>query len=126
MKKSVLIIVLGLGLGLASAPAFAYDYGQNNRFGYVSRSNRLDYRFGQVDRQLDRIRSQLRRSGADFRLRRDVNNLSREFDRVKWQFRAGTADQYRISRELERIRYELDRIQGRLSSRGDDYDRWNR
>ena len=126
MKKSVLIIMLGLGLGLASAPAFAYDYGQNRHFGYFSRSDRFDSRFSQVDRQLDRVRWQLRRSGAGFRLRRDFNSVSREFERVKWQIRSGTADRYRISRELERIRYELDRIQGRLSSRGGDYERWNR
>jgi hypothetical protein len=125
MNKSVLIIALGLSLGLASTTAFAYDYGQNNRFGYFSRSDRLDYRFSQLDRQLDRVRWQLRKNGADVRLRRDVNNLYREFERAKWQYRAGTADRYRISRDLERIRYQLDRIQDRISNRG-DCDRWNR
>jgi hypothetical protein len=126
MKKSVLIIALGLGLGLTSAPAFAYDYGHNNRFGYVSRSDRLDYQIRQVDRQLDRVRSQLRRNGADWRIRRDVSNVSRQFERVKWQYRTGSADRYRLYRELERIRYELDRVQDRLQHRGGDYDRWNR
>jgi hypothetical protein len=126
MKKSVLIIALGLGLGLASAtPALAYEYGQNNRFGYVSRSNRLDYRISQVDRELSRVRWELRRSGADWRLRREVGSLSQRLDRVKWQYRNGSADRGPIYRELERIGYELDRIQDRVHVRGDS-DRWDR
>lgn len=127
MKKLVLIIALGLGLGLASAtPAFAYDNGQNVRFGYVSQSNRLGYRISEVDRQLDRVKWQLRRSGAHWQLRREVSSLSRQLDRVKWQYRHNASSPYRLARQLEGIRRELDRIQDRLHDRRGDQRGWDR
>ncbi|MEY2526155.1 MAG: hypothetical protein QOE73_926 [Verrucomicrobiota bacterium] len=125
MKKLVLLIALGLGLG-SSAPAFAYDYGHNNnRFGYVSRQDRIDYRISQVDRQLDRVRFELRRSGANWQLKREVSSLSRQLDRVKWKYRNGTGDRDRLVRDLENIRRDLDRIQDRLNGRGDHRGPWN-
>lgn len=118
MKKLVLIIALGLGLGLASAtPAFAYDNGRNIRFGYVSQSSRLGYRIHEVDRQLDRVKWQVRRSGAHWQLRREVASLSRQLDRLKWQYRHNASSPHRLARELASIRHQVDRIQDRLEDR---------
>jgi len=126
MEKSVLIIALVLGLG-SIAPAFAYDYGHaNNRLGFVSRQDRLDYRISQVDRQLDRVRFEVRRGSFSWQLRREVSSLSRQLDRVKLRYRSRSADRYRRARELEDIRRDLDRIQDRLRDRGDHRGPWNR
>jgi chromosome segregation ATPase len=125
MKKSVLIVALGLGLG-SIAPAFAYDDGHHNdRVAYVSRHGQLDDRINQVDRQLDRVRFELRRRGAGWQLKREVSSLSRQLDRIKFRYRSGRSDRNRLARELEDIRRDLDRIQDRLNAHR-DRGPWNR
>ena len=112
MKKLTLIIALGLSLLTVSA--FGYEYRSENRYAYVSPGrNGLDWRIDRLNRMLSHVRWELSRYRGDWRLRREVERISAEVNRVNWRYRRG----YNTC--------QLRQIEERLHVRGGDYYRWD-
>ena len=123
MKKLILVIVLGLSLG--SVTAFAYDSRYDNRTAYVSSERSgLEQRIGRLNRMLSHVRGQLSRYRGDWRLRREVDRISSDVNRVNWRYRQGF-EGWRLRREVDSLRYRLHQIEMQLHVRGGDYYRWD-
>jgi hypothetical protein len=123
MKKLLLTIALGLSIGTVSA--FAYDYRNENRYAYVSpgRSG-LDWRIDRLNRMLGHVRSEVSRYRGDWRLRREVERIAIELNRINWRYRHGY-DSWQLRREIDNLRYRLHDIEVRLRVRNSDYYRWD-
>jgi hypothetical protein len=66
----------------------------------------------------------LRHYRGGWRLRREVERISGEVNRVNWRYRRGL-DSRRGRREVDNLRAELHQIEVRLHVRGGDYYRWD-
>jgi hypothetical protein len=125
MKKLVLVITLALGI--VGASAFAADYRDDNRMAYSSdrRGGPLDYQINRMNRMLNHVRGEVRRYRGDWRLRRQVDVISREVDRINWRYRHNQFDRYRLRREVESVRQRLRSIEVQLHVRSGDFFRWD-
>ena len=125
MKKLVLIIALGLGI--ISASAFAAEYRDENRAAYSSerRGGPLEYQINKMNRMLNHVQGEVRRYGANWRLRREVAGISREVDRINWRYRHNASDRFGLRREVESVRQRLRGIEVRLHVRSGDFFRWD-
>jgi hypothetical protein len=124
MKKLTLLVTLGLSL--ISASAFAYDYGyrQDARTAYVTPGrNAIDARVERLNRMLTHVRWELSRYRGDWRLRREVEQISGDVNRVNSHYRRG-ADTWRLRREVDNLRERLHQIEVQLHVRGGDSYRW--
>jgi len=63
-------------------------------------------------------------TSGDWRLRREVERISGEVNRVNWRYRH-EFDSWRLRRQIDSLRYELHQIEVRLHVRGGDYYRWD-
>jgi hypothetical protein len=61
---------------------------------------------------------------GDWRLRREVERISVEVNRVNWWYRRDY-DTWRLRREIDSLRYQLHQIEVRLHARDGDYYRWD-
>jgi len=124
MKKLILVVALALSLGAASA--FAYDYrSENHRYGYVSPSRTgRDSRIERLNRMLSHVRWEVGRYRGGWRLRREIDRISSEVNRVNRRYQRGY-DTWRLRREVDSLRAQLHDIEVRLHVRGGDYYRWN-
>ena len=128
MKKLVLVITLALGIVGASAFAADYrDYRDDNRVAYSSdrRGGPLEYQINRMNRMLSHVQGEVRRYGAGLRLRREVDSISRQVDRINWRYRHNQFDRYRLRREVESVRQRLRSIEVRLHVRSGDFFRWD-
>jgi hypothetical protein len=123
MKK--LTLLLTLGLSLITASAFAYDYHRDNRTAYVTpgRSG-VDVRIDRLNRMLTHVRWELSRYRGDWRLRREVEQISGDVNRVNARYRRGY-DTWRLRREVDSLREQLHQIEVRLRVHGGDVYRWD-
>jgi hypothetical protein len=121
MKKLTLLVTLVLGLG--SVSALAYDYRRENHTAYVDiRQGGLDSRVERLNGMLSHVRWELSRYRADWRVRREVDRISADVNRVNVRYRRGY-DSSRLRGEIDSLRAELHNIEVRLHSR--DYYRWD-
>jgi len=125
MKKLILLLVVSLGL--ASASAFGYEYQQEDRrVPYSSdRQEWLGRQINHLNRMLERVRGQVRQYRGDWRIRREVEEISSEVNHVNWRFRRGENNRFRLRREVERLHSRLHAIEDRLHVRSRDYYRWD-
>ena len=126
MKKLILLTVLSLTISGASA--FGYDYRPSNnyRVAYVDpRRSSLERHVDHINRMLTHVRWQVRHYRADWRVRRDVQTISREIDRVNYRFRHGDYNSWRLRREVDRLHDRLHAIEQRMHVRSRDFYRWN-
>ena len=94
MKKLALIIALGLSLG--SVSAFAYDYRYDNHVAYVSPGrNGLDWRIDRLNRMLAHVRWEVSRYRGDWRLRREIDRLRAELRQIEVRLHNHYGDYYR-------------------------------
>jgi len=56
-------------------------------------------------------------------LRREVERISADVNRVNWRYRRGY-NTWQLRREIDSLRYQLRQIEERLHIRGGDYYRW--
>jgi hypothetical protein len=123
MKKLILLVVLGLSLG--SVSAFAYDSRYDDRGDHVSRGRGgLEWRIDRLNRMLSHVRWELSHYRGDWRLRREVERISVEVNRVNYRHRHGF-DSSRLRGHVDSLRAELHQIEVRLHVRGGDYYRWD-
>jgi len=125
MKKLVLVITLALGI--VGASAFAADYRDDNRMAYSSdrRGGPLEYQINRMNRMLNHVQGEVRRYSAGWRLRHEVDAISRQVDRINWRYRHNQFDRYRLRREVESVRQRLRSIEVRLHVRSGDFFRWD-
>jgi len=126
MKKLIILTVAATGV-FSGAAAIAQDYRHDYRVAYYSRDRHdgLERQVNHLDRMLDHVRSQLRRYHGDWRVRRDVQQISREVDRVTHRYRSGDYNSWRLRQEVDRLHARLHAIEQRLQVRSRDYYRWN-
>jgi hypothetical protein len=74
---------------------------------------------------LDHVRWEVRRYRADWRTRCEIEDISREVNRVNWKLRNGDYNRYRLRREVERLHDRLHAIEERLHVQSRDYYRWD-
>src|SRR3982074_889371 len=120
MKKLVLVITLAIGI--VGASVFAADYRDDNRVAYSSdrRGGPLEYQINRMNRMLSHVQGEVRRYSAGWRLRREVDSISRQVDRINWRYRHNQFDRYRLRREVESVRQRLRNIEGRRHVRAAD------
>ena len=127
MKKLILLLVVGISLG--SSAVFATEYNSSNyrRAAYAyNHGGRLDRQIDQLQRTLSKVRWQMRqiRYRVDWRIRREVQDISGDVNRLNWKYRSGDYNSYRLRREIERLRDRLENVQERLRARTTDpYER---
>ena len=73
---------------------------------------------------LSHVRREVNRYRGDWRLRREVDRISVQVNRVNWRYRQGY-DSRRLRGEIDSLRSELHQIEFRLQARGGDYNRWD-
>jgi len=112
---------------LTAAPAFAYEsHHDDRRADYSDRGrNSLDRHVNHLNRMLQKVRWQVRQYGADWRARRDVDQISRETDRINHRFRSGDYNRSRLRAEVDRLHDRLHAIEVRLHVRSRDIYRWD-
>jgi chromosome segregation ATPase len=125
MKK--IILTFALGMILTAAPAFAYESRhEESRADYSDRGrNSLDRHVNHLNRMLQHVRWQVRQYRADWRARRDVDQISRETDRLNHRFRSGDYNRGRLRAEIDRLHDRLHAIEERLHVRSRDIYRWD-
>src|SRR3954467_11360245 len=126
MKKLTLLIAVLVGLG--GTHAFAYERSssqyENHGSSTFARSGRVDWQVKRLNRILAHVRSQLKKYHPDWRLRREVDRIATDVNRVNYRYRHGY-DTLRLRREIDRLRVELHRIEERLHVRHGDWYRWD-
>lgn len=124
-KLTLLVAVI---VGLAGTNAFAYERSSNQYENHGSntlvRGSRLDWQVNKLNRMLAHVRYQLKRYHPDWRLRRDMDRVATDVNRVNYRYRHGS-DSLRLRREIDRLRGELHRIEDRLHVRRGDWFRWD-
>ena len=123
-----LILVLVVAVTVSGATAYAYDsrYDANHRVAYtVVRGDSLERHVNHLNRMLAHVQSHVRRYRADWRIRREVQYISREVDRVNYRFRHGQYNTWRLRREVDRLHDRLHAIEQQLHFRSRDYYRWD-
>ena len=120
--------IIGLGLvGFVGAASAQYrDYSDERSRDYLSYPERnLRSEINHVNRMYAHVRWQLRRYSAGPHLWREYRHISREIDRVNYEYNRGSFDRYRLQRDIEHVHSELHQIELELRVRGSDYYRWH-
>jgi len=129
MKRNLLIAAaIGLALIGSSGVASAQyrDEPRERSSDYRSDSHRnLRYEINHVNRMYAHVRWQLRRYSAGPHLWREYRHISREIDRVNYEYNRGSFDRYRLQRDIEHVHSELHQIELELRVRESDYYRWH-
>jgi hypothetical protein len=121
MKKLALIFTFALAL--ASTCAFAYDRdGGRDRDSY--RGDRLEWRIHHLHRMLDRVRADVSSYRGDWRLRREVDRVADDVNRIDWRFRHNRQT-WRLRAEIDGARDRLHQIELRLHLRRGEWYRWD-
>jgi hypothetical protein len=127
MKKLILLFALSLGFG--SASAIAHEFPEDNRpVSYApDRQEWLPRHVDHLGRMVDHVRWQLRqyRTRADWRTRREVDDISHDVNRVGGKFRSGDYNRAGLRREIEHLHDRLHAVEQRLQVRSRDYYRWD-
>jgi len=126
MKRSIL--TLALVAAVTSGSAFAYETRHDeHRAAYSTdhRDGRIDRHVHHLNRMLQHVRWQVRQYHADWRVRRDVDQISRETDRINRRFRSGDYNHGRLRAEVDRLHDRLHAIEQRLHVRTRDIYRWD-
>jgi hypothetical protein len=74
---------------------------------------------------VDKVRWQARQYHADWRVRRDLQSISREVDRLTHRFHSGDYDRRRLRSEVDRLHDRLHAIEDRMHVRSHDIYRWD-
>jgi hypothetical protein len=122
-----LILTIALGVMLSGATAFAYESRSDyQRVAYYSPDRRgsLDRQVDHLNRMLEHVRWQMRHYRTDWRLRRDVQSIAREVDRLNHRFRSGDYNRSRLRADIDRLHDRLHGVEQRLQVRSRDYYRW--
>ena len=125
MKKLGVIVVLGLGLISTSMFAERDQYGDERAAYSTNRHDSLEYQIHHLQRMLSHVRWQIREYRANWRIRREVEDISREVNRVTWKFRHGDYNRFRLRRQVERLHDRLHAVEDTLHVRSRDYYRWD-
>lgn len=123
-----LILALVVALTVSSATAYAYDsrYDDNRRVAYIGqRRDSLDRHFNHLNRMLEHVRWQVRHYRADWRIRREIQDISRDVDRVNYRYRHGQYNGWRLRSEVDRLHDRLHAVEQQLHVRSRDYYRWD-
>jgi hypothetical protein len=126
MKK--LILTLALAFTVSGATAFAYEARHEEHAGHAGDHRRdagIERHVDHLNRMLQHVRWQVRQYHADWRLRHDLDQISRETDRINHRFRSGDYNGGRLRGEVERLHDRLHRIEERLHVRSRDIYRWD-
>jgi hypothetical protein len=128
MKRNLLIAAtIGLALigssGVASAQYRDEQRGRSSDYRSDSHGN-LRYEINHVNRMQSQVRWELQRYSAPWHLWREYRAVSREIDRLNYEFNRGSVDRYRLHRQVERIHVQLHQIELAMRVRGGDYYRW--
>jgi hypothetical protein len=121
------ILTIAVALGMSAAPAFAYEsHHVDDRTGYSGehRGN-LDRHVNHLNRMLEKVRWQVRHYRADWRIRREVDQIARETDHINHRFRSGDFNGHRLRGEIDRLHDRLHGIEERLHVRSSDFYRWD-
>ena len=125
MKTAILTIALATALTGATAVAQDYRYDHRSVAYYSSSRDSLDRHIDHLNRMLNHVRWEVRRYHADWRIRREVDQISREVDRVNYRFRHGSIRRWGLRHEVDRLHDRLHGIEQRLRVRSRDYYRWD-
>jgi hypothetical protein len=122
-----LVLTIALATALSGATAFGYEsHHDNDRVSYShDRREGLDRHVNHLNRMLQHVRWQLRQYRANWRIRRDVENISHDVDRVNRRFRNGDYNAPRLRQEVERLHERLHGVEERLQVRSGDFYRWD-
>jgi len=125
MKK--LILITALGIAVTGATAFGYAHRDTGyRGAYVNpHHDSLERQVNHLNRMLAHVRSRLSRYHADWRVRRDVQNISHEVSRVNSRYRSGEYNRPRLRSEVDRLHDRLHAVEQRLRIRNGDFYRWD-
>jgi len=121
------ILVIALALALSGTAAFAQQSDRDyHRVAYsTSRRDSLERQVNHVNRMLEHVRWQVRHYRADWRIRRNVQQISNEVDRLNHRFRGGDYDRRRLRSDVDRLHDRLHGIEQQLHVRSHDYYRWD-
>jgi hypothetical protein len=126
MKKLILSVALVVLVSGASG------YGAESRSEYhpVAHTEHgrdsLDRQIHHLNGMLSHVRRHLRHYRADWRVRRDFEQISREVAQVNHRFeRGGGFNRWRLRREVDRLHDRLHAIETRLRFRSRDFYRWD-
>jgi hypothetical protein len=127
MKKFILSVALATTV--TGATAFAHENSQYRDevrpAAYVEGRESLERHINHLNRMLEHVRSQTRRYHASWRLRREIEDISREVSRVNWRFRHNSFHRSGLRREVDRLHERLHSIEEQLHVRSRDYYRWD-
>lgn len=125
MKK--LILSIALGVLVSGSTGYAYESRTEvRRVAHTEhRRDSLDRQIHHLNRMLAHVRSHVRRYRADWRARREVENIARETERVNRRFRSGDFNRQRLRSDVERLHNRLHAIETRLHFRSRDFYRWD-
>ena len=122
-----MVLAIAMTGAFTGATALAQDYHRDYRMAYNSRDRHdgLERHVNHLNRMLDHVRAQAQRHHADWRVRRDIQQISREVDRVTHRFRSGDYNGPRLRGEVDRLHDRLHAVEQRLQVRSRDYYRWD-
>ena len=126
MKK--LILSIALIIAVSGATGYAYEsQSEVRRVAHTEHGrDSLDRQIHHLNRMLSQVRGHLRRYRADWRVRREVEDISRDVADVNRRFqRGGGFNRWRLRREVDRLHDRLHAIEGRLHFRSRDIYRWD-
>jgi hypothetical protein len=129
MKKFSLMLLIAFGVGGLSASALGYDYENQERSEYSQvawpwEGGGLQWQINHLNRMVGHVRWELSRYHGDSRVRREFAQIRREVDHVNWQYRNGHHDQRQLRAEIDRIRFRLHDLEGRMHVRRNDFYNW--
>lgn len=133
MKTLVALTVAVTGI-FGGAGAFAQTHHDSYRIAYESRDrdhgdrdhgDRLEWRINHLNRMVDHVRWEARRYHADWRVRRELQDISRDVDRLTRRYHSGDYNGWRLRRDVDQQRDRLHAIETRLRARSGDFYRWD-
>jgi hypothetical protein len=125
MKTRILVITVALALSGTAALAQQSDRDYHRVAYSTSRHDSLEGQIHHLNRMLEHVRWQARHYRADWRVRREVEDVSREVDRLNHRVRSNDYNGWRLRREVDRLHDRLHWIEERLHVRSRDIYRWD-
>ncbi|HJT81057.1 MAG TPA: hypothetical protein VJ719_07665 [Chthoniobacterales bacterium] len=126
MKKLILTIALTALVSVGTG----YAYESRSEIRRVAHEEHgrdsLQAQVRHLNRMLGHVRGHLRRYRADWRVRREVEDISRDVAQVNHRFeRGGGFNRWRLRREVDRLHDRLHAVENRLHFRSRDFYRWD-
>src|SRR5205085_9870332 len=108
-----LILTFALAAAMSGATAFAQDYRHHDDRASYSHDRRdsLERPINHLNRMLEHVRWQVRHDRADWRIRREIQNISREADRVNYRYRHGQYNGWRLRRDVDQLHDRLHAVE---------------